>query len=246
MCGTHPASDTKAKIRMILENEEPGQRRHNCSGKHTGMLAQALMRGVTIENYIALEHPVQQADLHVFAEMCGVKPEDVKIGIDGCSVPVYAIPLRSAAYGFARLMDPRGLSDTRARACRTITHAMAAYPFMVAGEEEFDTVLMEAFEGKIITKTGAEGFQALGIQPGVLSPDSPGIGIAIKIADGDVKSRARCTAAIEVLRQLGIKFSPLQKERLAAFDTRPVENWRGLKVGEFRPAFVLTKYETKG
>jgi len=241
MCGTHPPMDKQTEIAMLLRGEEPTQRRHNCSGKHTGMLAQAKIRRVPLENYIDIHHPVQQADLKVFSEMCAVAMDQVEIGIDGCSVPVYAIPLRNAALGFARLADPVGLPENRAAACRRITKAMTAYPFMVAGPDRFDTALMEAFEGKIVTKTGAEGFQAIGILPGVLSPGSPGVGIAIKISDGDLKDRARPTASLEVLRQLGINFTTRQKEILEKFDCPPVKNWRKIVVGETRPVFTLQK-----
>ena len=241
MCGTHPPMDKQTEINLLLRGEKPTQRRHNCSGKHTGMLAQAKIRGITFENYIDLHHPVQQADLKAFAEMCGVAIDQVEIGIDGCSVPVYAIPIRNAALGFARLADPEGLPANRAAACRRITKSMMAYPFMVAGPNRFDTALMEAFEGQIFTKTGAEGFQAIGIMPGVLSSGSPGVGIAIKISDGDLKDRARPTASLEVLRQLGIKFTPRQKEILEQYDCPPVKNWRKVVVGETHAIFKLEK-----
>ena len=241
MCGTHPPLDKYSAMNLLLHGEQPTQRRHNCSGKHTGMLAQALIRGITIENYIDLEHPVQQADLKAFAEMCGVDVDEIEIGIDGCSVPVYAVPLYNAALGFARLADPEGLPEKRAAACRRITQAMTTYPFMVAGPYRFDTALMEAFEGKIVTKTGAEGFQAIGILPDVIHPGSPGVGIAIKIADGDLYDRARPTTSLEVLRQLGIQFTTRQKEILESFDRPPVRNWRKVSVGENRPCFTLQK-----
>ena len=239
MCGTHPPMDKQTEIAMLLRGEEPTQRRHNCSGKHTGMLAQAKIRGISPDNYIDLQHPVQQADLKAFAEMCDIAVDQVEIGIDGCSVPVYAIPMRNAAYGFARLADPQGLAPKRAEACRRITRAMMTHPFMVAGPDRFDTALMEAFEGKIFTKTGAEGYQAIGIMPGVLGPDSPGVGITIKISDGDLKDRARPTASLEVLRQLGIHFTSRQKETLERFDCPPVKNWRKIVVGQTRSVFTL-------
>ena len=43
----------------------------DCSGKHAGMLITARHFGESLENYTALEHPVQQRILSVFAEMCG-------------------------------------------------------------------------------------------------------------------------------------------------------------------------------
>ena len=95
-------------------------------------------------------------------------------------------PCTTRRLGFARLADPTGLPERRANSLRHIFKAMSSYPEMVAGPGEFDTMLMEAGDGKFVSKGGAEGYQGLAVAPGVLSPNSPGIGIAIKISDGDL------------------------------------------------------------
>jgi len=240
LCGTHPPYHEPTARRLVLLGVEPTPNRHNCSGKHTGMLAQARLRGLPIEDYINPQHPVQQLDLQVFAEMCGVPREEIALGIDGCSAPVFAIPLRNAALGYARLVDPvgAGLEEGRAAACQRIVSAMTHYPVMVGGPERFDTVLMEVTGGKILAKSGAEGFQGLGILPGVLRPGSHGVGVALKMADGDLGGRAVRTAAIAILRQLGA-LSAEQSRELARFDRRPIYNFRKLEVGEIRPIFEL-------
>jgi L-asparaginase II len=158
MCGTHPPSDSITWKAMILRGEEPTPRRHNCSGKHTGMLGQAVLRGLPTTNYFLPNHPVQQTILQTFAEMTGMEPERVIQGIDGCSVPTFAVPLYNAALGFARLADPAGLPEPRAHALRQIFAAMPAHPDMVAGPGAFDTMLMLAGRGKILVKGGAEGY----------------------------------------------------------------------------------------
>ena len=191
MCGFHVPSDDPTWEAMILRGEKPTPRRHNCSGKHTGMLAHALMRGLPKADYVNPQHPVQQTILQVFGEMTGIEPGKVMVGIDGCSVPTFAIPLYNTALGFARLADPRGLPERRANALRHIFKAMSSYPEMVASPGAFDTVLMEAAGGKMVSKGGAEGYQGIAVAPGVIGPDAPGFGIAFKIADGDVTGRAR-------------------------------------------------------
>jgi len=236
MCGTQPPGDSATRKAMRMRGEHPGPRRHECSGKHSGMLANALLHGYAKDNYIAPEHPLQKLILKTCAEMWNLSAEDVPIGIDGCSAPVFAVPLYNAALAFARLSDPILLSLPRARACRRIFSAMAAYPDMVGGPGTFDTCLMVAGKGKIITKVGAEGFQSVAILPGVLSPSSPGLGIAIKIADGDLTGRARSVVAIELLRRLGA-LSNNQVEELAEFAARPLYNWRDLQVGELKACF---------
>ena len=170
--------------------------------------------------------------------MCQCQREEIITGIDGCSVPNFAIPLHKAALGYAKLCDPGQFSPDRVHACRKITTAMTSHPFMVAGPDRFDTRVMEVGGDKIISKAGAEGFQALGLITDALRPGSPALGIAIKIADGDNYNRARPVVALEVLRQLGA-FTPVQLSQLSEYDFRPIPNSRDVEVGEIRPYFVL-------
>jgi L-asparaginase II len=251
LCGTHPLSNVPTVMAMQARGEVPTPNRHNCSGKHTGMLAAARMRGLPIADYINPEHPVQKTIVETLAEMCSLPVEQVEIGIDGCSVPNFAVPLFNSALGFARVCDPRGLLAERASACRRITQSMMANPFMVAGQGRFDTRLMEVCSGRIVAKSGAEGYMLLGIMGGVLGAESPGVGIAIKISDGDLVirkangetyNRGRPAVALEILRQMGY-ISEKELEMLAADfgPHKPVTNWRKLVVGESRPAFTLNR-----
>jgi L-asparaginase II len=116
---------------------------------------------------------------------------------------------------------------------------MTAHPFMVGGPKRFDTQLMTLAEGKIVIKAGAEGYEGIGLLPGALGPGSHGLGVALKISDGDGYGRARAAVAMEVLRQLAV-LSPEQITALIEFGPRrPVKNWRKLDVGEMRPVFQL-------
>lgn len=240
LCGTHTPFHKPTALKLHCRGEKPTPNRHNCSGKHTGMLAHAKLLDLPFEDYPDPKHPLQQQNLRTFAEMCNLEPEQVIIGIDGCSVPTFAIPLRSAALAYARLCDPSDLSERRADQCRRITRSMTDHPDMVAGPERFDTQLMRVGAGKIVAKIGAEGYFAIGLPPGVLAPESTGIGITIKISDGDLKIRCRPIVAVEVLRQLGV-LSTEQLKALAEFDRRPVLNWRNLEIGAIRPYFILEK-----
>jgi L-asparaginase II len=250
LCGTHLLSNVATVEAMRARNEAPSQNRNNCSGKHTGMLAHARMRGLPISDYVNPEHPIQKSILEAFASMCGVLPEQVEIGIDGCSAPNFAIPLSNAALGFARLCDPRGLSQERAAACRRITTAMMANPVMVSGNGRFDTRLMEVCSRRIVAKGGAEGFMAMGIMSGALGAESPGIGIAFKVSDGDAsmrqadgsfRNRVRPAMALEILDQLGY-VTQAELENLAEFGpVKAVTNVRKTIVGEIHPAFTLKR-----
>jgi L-asparaginase II len=172
--------------------------------------------------------------------MCNLKVKDIKVGIDGCSVPTFGLPLRSAATAFARLADPTGLPEGRAEACRTIWQAMTTYPDMVAGPDRFDTQLMQISKGLVLTKGGAEGYQGISIAPGTLEEGAPGLGVALKIADGDRGGRARSILTVSILKELGA-LSEDQLHHLSDFSSRPVTNWRGIPVGELRPCFQLRR-----
>ncbi len=238
LCGTHYPIDKATTERMRKLDQVPTPNQHNCSGKHSGMLANAKLHGFDIQEYIREDHPLQKMILKTFAEMCGVEVDEVKLGIDGCSVPVFAIPMYNTALGFARLANPEHLSEKRAIACRKITHAMMTHPFMVAGPNRFDTALMEAAGGRIFCKGGAEGYQGIGILPGTLPGQEKGIGISIKISDGDNGGRARPVIAMKLFRELGLVDDAFYAS-MAGYDRRPIYNWRHFEVGELRPCFEL-------
>jgi L-asparaginase II len=241
MCGMHYPIHVASADAMKVRGELPTPYRHNCSGKHTGMLAHARLRGATLENYVDFHHPVQESILKTFAEMCVLPVGKVELGIDGCSAPNFAVPLYNAAFGYARLCDPHSVSETpeRAEACRTISSAMMANPDMVGGPGRFDTALMQVGNGLILVKGGAEGFQSVGLMPGALGADSPGIGIAIKISDGDPTDRARQGVVLAILQSLGA-LNAEQRSQMAAFGPQiQLENFRKLKVGLSRPTFSL-------
>jgi len=243
MCGAHPPFHKQTAEKMLLSGEKPTPNRHNCSGKHSGMLSFAQMKGEPLDTYLDNDHPVQQRILSAFSEMCSLPPDKVILGIDGCSAPNFAVPLVHAAWAWARLADPGRLAAPRAEAIRTIVQAMMAHPEMVGGPDEFDTTLMQIAGGRLVAKGGAEGYQGMALLPGALGPGSSGLGIAVKISDGDGFHRAKTAVALEILRQLGL-FSAAELDSLKTFGpTRAITNWRKLVVGEMRPVFNLNLNE---
>jgi L-asparaginase II len=245
-CGIHLPSDVEAFKSVLLNGRKLTPNRNNCSGKHSGMLAYARMCGLPLENYLDLEHPIQQDILAAFADMCLLRVNEIGLGTDGCSAPNFAVPLYNAALAFARLCDPHELTEARASACRKITSAMTSHPEMVSGYGEFDEQLMRAGEGRIVCKRGAEGYQIFGLLPGALGHDSPGVGIALKVSDGDASrmsidlahnNRVRPAVTLEILHQLGA-LSSKQEQALASFGPeRAVKNHRDIVTGRSRPVF---------
>lgn len=244
MCGVHMPIDEATTEALRERHEAPTPNRHNCSGKHTGMLAYAQMSRRKFEHlpYISNQHPIQEEILRTFAEMAGLAADQIALGVDGCSAPNFAAPLRSAAFAFARLCDPEAgnvLPAARAAACRQVTAAMLSNPDMVGGPGRFDTRLMQVTGGKFVSKGGAEGYQGIGVMPGVLAPGAPAAGIVFKIADGDARGKIRSAVAMEILRQSGV-LSTTELEALAEFGPQfQVYNWRKILVGYGRPTFEL-------
>lgn len=254
MCGAHPISHRPTEEALRQRGEKPTQNRNNCSGKHTGMLAYARMSGYPLADYINPAHPVQKIITKTFSEMSSVPEEEIQIGIDGCSAPNFAVSLYHAALAIARLVDPENarpaLSPQRIAACHTIVDAMTSHPDMVGGPDSFDTRLISAARGRVISKVGAEGYHILGVLPGVFAAGSPGLGVALKISDGDLKSHTRGVSdprgqirpavSVEILRQLGVLTEQMQAELAEFGPAFPVHNWRKILVGTGRPCFSLT------
>lgn len=98
-------------------------------------------------------------------------------GVDGCSMPTYAIPLRQLAHGFTRFGASDTLEADRGKAAARLRAAIAAAPFMLARTDRFDTRLITHFGRRVFCKMGAEGVM-------VASVPDVGLGIAIKVEDG--------------------------------------------------------------
>jgi L-asparaginase II len=232
-CGAHPPLHPPSARALENAQQKPSALHNNCSGKHSGMLAQCVDRRLPIADYLSPQHPVQVTIKQTLAELAGVSPDSIDVGIDGCSVPTFALPLSAAALAFARLADPSELSDPRRSALRRIASAMMTHPEMVAGTQRLDTDVMRAGKGHVVVKGGAEGYYGIGIL------SSPGLGVAIKMEDGD-GGRGRNAVVVEVLRQL----DALDGEGLTAlarYAAGPTKNHRRLIVGEVRPCFQLTR-----
>lgn len=244
-CGVHWPSDAETRTAMKIAGEEPTPFHHNCSGKHTGMLAHARLRGLDLKDYLNPSHPIQVSIRETLAKMVELSPEDLSLGIDGCSAPVYAFPLKNMALGVAKLADPVHLNNQRAKACQKITNAMMSHPTMIAGPGKFDTRLMMIADGKLFSKGGAEGYHIIGIMPGVLAKESPGLGIAIKIADGDQSGRARASVSLTILEAMGI-LDEAAITAMSPFGNTTLKNWRKLTIGEIRPVKSIKEQIVRG
>jgi L-asparaginase II len=214
-CGAHWPSYRNAAFELVRAGTDAMSVHNNCSGKHAGMLTLAKQLGVPAKDYVKPEHAVQKAVASTIERMCDVKLTSAPMGVDGCSVPTWAIPLRNMAMGFARLCNRSNTASKR------IIGAARAHPFMIAGTGRFDTRVMEAVP-RVFIKTGAEG-----VYCGCI-PDA-GLGFALKCDDG--AGRAAEVATASLLLKLDI-WKLDEAEKLKSFQHETIKNWRKIEVGE--------------
>jgi L-asparaginase II len=198
----------------------------DCSGKHAGMLLACTRSGWDTTSYPRRSHPLQRRVLRAVERATG--RDDLRVGVDGCGVPVHGVPLRAVATLYARLGRPGRLGDLEPHVVRA-TSAMLAQPYLVGGRGRVDTSVMQAVEG-VLAKEGAEALVCASV------PDR-GLGVAVKVADAGF--RAGGPALVEVLRQLEV----LDAGQVRALEpvARPPVLGGGVRVGELEPVVTLRR-----
>ncbi|NEX59596.1 asparaginase [Noviherbaspirillum galbum] len=229
-CGCHAPMFYEALGKTPPADGKWSQVHHNCSGKHAGFLAWCRLHDVSFADYVDPAHPLQQRIRSMLSDLTGLEQKDLPMGMDGCSAPNFAMPLSRLAWLYARLAQ--GSNDAKyGAAMGDLRDAMVARPDLVSGENRSDLYYMQAGGGDWVTKVGADGVQLIGIR-------SRGIGIAVKIVDGN--NRAAQTATVSALSQLGL----LQGEGRALLERYgriPLINAAGRNVGDVEATYSLEK-----
>ncbi len=222
-CGPHDPLSQRGQKLLRENGAHPTRLHNNCSGKHAAMLARAHAEGWPAFGYERRDHPVQRACLAEVARWADLAETQIAQAVDGCGCVEFALPLEAMARAYARLADAtRRSAATPSR----IVHAMQTRPFLVGGSDRFDSALIEATEGKVIAKIGAEGVHSVAVI-------DDGIGFVVKVEDG--AQRAQFPAVLALLQHLGALPAELPP-RLAEFRQRTLRNTRGEAVGEVRAA----------
>ena len=229
-CGTHAPAYFEARGE-VPPPPPYSPLAHNCSGKHSGMLAHCTACGFTKHDYLAFDHPLQQAIRAAVAHATDVPEDALVAGIDGCSAPNYAVPLGNLALAFARLAG--GADDPAyGKAPRTLAAAMTAHPEMVSGESGSD-LRAHARRARRLGDQDRRGGRAgdRGPQPRVGHRREGGRRQRPRPAPRDGRDArparaARCGRARRACRD-GV--------------VRSCDNYRGIVTGEARPAVVLDK-----
>jgi L-asparaginase II len=227
-CGAHWPVSEDATRELVHSRQRPRAIHNNCSGKHAGMLATAMHLGLDPRGYERPDHPVQIMIARIISEACGIALDRSRMGIDGCSVPTFALSLAALAGGFARLGSGERLPPERASAARRLFHACFAEPAHVAGEGRFDTIVLRALAPSCFTKGGAEGVHCAALP-------ALGLGIALKVDDG--AKRGAELAMSEVIAALLLE----AKQSLAGQLNGEMLNWRGIAVGRVAPSEALQR-----
>ena len=228
-CGTHWPSSHDATVALARSGGSPNALHNNCSGKHSGFLCTCRHLGIDHRGYVKAGHQEQEMVREAMEAVTGQKHDADHRGTDGCSIPTYAVPLKSFAQGFARMATGQGLGPKRAAAAKRLLNACMAEPFLVSGTGRADMTLMQAAPGRIFVKTGAEGVYCAAV------PEL-GLGVAIKCDDGAGRGAEVMVAA--VLAKL-LRSDTALAARLIEIAGPAIESRAGAKVGALRPTVAL-------
>ncbi len=225
-CGPHPPFHEPSARALVDAGRVPSRIHNNCSGKHSGMLALARRHGWPALGYEQILHPVQQRMLAVMSEWSKVARDEIGIGVDGCGVATFALPLEAMARAFGALAGAarRGIGGPE-----RVLRAMGRYPEYIAGTGRLCTDLSRTVHGRIVAKVGAEGVYCAAV-PGAE------LGVALKVEDG--AWRAAEPALLSVLRALTL-ITDDEVGELDRFAEPVITNTRGERVGEVRAVIRL-------
>lgn len=178
-----------------------------------------------VKGYVQPEHPIMREVSASVASTTGFDLSRTARGVDGCSIPTYAIPLRHLAHAFARLATGVGLRSGQAQAATRLRQAVARAPFMVAGTGRADTRLMERLGERVFCKVGAEAVYCAAL------PEL-GLGVALKMDDGN-NARA-CEVVMAALIERLLPLSTADGEFVRSLSDVALRNWNGIEVGRLQ------------
>lgn len=225
-CGPQYPTFKKESDQLIIAGEKPHHIHNNCSGKHAGMLAACILNGWPTENYLNPNHPLQQAILEICSQFYEYPKEKMAIALDGCSAPIFSVPVLNQAIAFKNLVANKHMDERIQMACHTIIAAITEFPFMVAGTNRYCTDMMKITGPKIIGKTGAEGIFCMTFT-------EKKWGVCIKIDDG--KMLPQYNVAQALIEASGL-FSKEDLLRLHHYSENELKNFNKLVTGKIKVA----------
>lgn len=231
-CGTHWPYHEGTVRSMAAAGDTPSALHNNCSGKHAGFVCLSchLSPGqdtrLFTRGYVQPDHPLMREVSAALQATTGFDLAHTARGVDGCSIPTFAIPLRHLALAYARVATGTGLSADHARAARRLREAIAREPDMVAGTGRFDTRVMERLRERACVKVGAEGVYCASL------PEL-GLGIAVKMDDGNTARAVEVVMA--ALLEALVPLSDDDARFMRSLSEPRLVNWNGIEVGGLVP-----------
>ncbi|MUV37264.1 Asparaginase [Lentibacillus sp. JNUCC-1] len=223
------SAESGAKDKLVAQREPKRKLYHNCSGKHLGMIALAKVLGVSIEGYYEPEHPVQQEILQALSMMSDSETSEIVRGVDGCGVPVYALPLNKIAEMYLRFARPELITDgSLKKAVTDIAALMNEHPDIISGTDAICTSLL--MDKNIVAKGGAQGVYCFSLKKEQL-------GFSLKVLDGTEEQWPIVVASI--LEQIGYENEDTIN-RLYQISGKDIFNDNDKRVGHKEASFKLT------
>lgn len=226
-CGYARPLDKKYDEKFLRRGEKPARIRHNCSGKHAGILASCVQMGWPLEGYRSAKHPWNRRVFELISLFTDIPAREVSYAIDGCGVPVIFTPVKESAVAFARYSTPENLPEPIRSGVHRITAAVNRYPVYNSGRTRFLAALYKAAPNRFVAKEGGQGVFCLG----VLGENT---GIAVKVLDGrNYSYNPYEPAVVHLLKRHGLlKRSELKA--LGRFRSPEIKNSRDEVVGYLR------------
>lgn len=238
VCASHKSEDRHvALVRDMLSKFGvpesalvlPSGAAHMCSGNHGNEVCTAVHMNEPIEGYYHANHPTQQRITKTLQEMMGLKHMPAPVS-DGCGIPTHPVPLWAAAAMAARIAAPRqGPNTSHAEAIERLAQAGLANPVLLSGTNYPEHLAMEALNGRLYVKQGAEGFM-------IMADRATGIGLAMRTRSGnnDIIEQTMCAI---IAPELGL--TATSTDRLATLA-------QGIGTNTVGEPVVRLKYSAKG
>ncbi len=224
---TYPLS-MNAKEEILRNGGEKRRIYHNCSGKHMGILTLCTDMNCDKREYWNINSPAQQEILSHISMISGYPREQIKVGTDGCGVPVFAMPMKNLAMAYMKMACPDTIGDELTRdAVIKLTKLMNENFEMVSGTDLICSLLL--MDDNIVAKGGAKGVYCFGLR-------DERLGFSIKIIDGSEEEWPLIVASI--LEQINYKNKDTI-DRIKRVFPRVIVNDNNKEVGESIVRFKL-------
>lgn len=174
-CGSDFVKTGKLKSRL----------EHNCSGKHSALIATCMKNSWSIHDYFQENHEIQRAIAHECQKLLKSK-EELKTAKDGCGIPTFYLSLEEMGMIFSNLIKDDSYSN--------IIETMNKFPELIGASNKIDSLIMKKYPGQFIAKVGAEGMLMVA---NLKTAET----LILKIIDGSY--RARPAVIISLMEALG-------------------------------------------